>query len=118
MPRQVEAELPKQLSITRAPVPFSVMTAVTTVDTEVAEISVANTTNASITLTVQDTQSTPRNLLYQVNIDPNQPVSLQFAPPELLKGGLQWQASATGLEGTIRGRTHLGLTLGTNNTPV
>lgn len=123
MPLSIDSVYPKDVNIVRLAVPFSVMTAVTTVDTEVAEITVANTTSGTITITVQDTQASPKQLFNVVNVDPNQPVSLQLSPAELMKGGLQWQASATGLVGTIRGRQLLALSLGaassqTNNQPV
>lgn len=104
---------PKSFNVNASAIPFSVMTAVTTVHTDLALLSVANTTNAAITLTVQDAQATPQPLVYQINIEPNVPVILNYDPPQHMTSGLSWQASATGLIGTMRGTQIMNLQLGT-----
>lgn len=117
------AQLPKEISLSLSAVPFSVMTAVTTVHSELSEISVTNTTGSAITLTVQNGQAAPMKLLSAVNIDPATPVILTFDPPAIMDAGISWQASATGLIGTIRGRTKMAYVLGaatqqSNNQPI
>lgn len=114
-------QLPKEILLTAGAVPTS-LTPVTSVDSEVSEITVTNTTAGSLTLTVQDQQGTPIKLLNAINVDTNVPIILPYDPPALMSGGIKWIASGAGLTGTIRGRQRMGLTQGaasatTNNQP-
>lgn len=113
-------QLPKDLNLARAAVPTG-STAVTTVDTDVAEVTVANTTGSTITLTVTDAAG--NQIVNVINVAANSPVSLQFSPAEFCSGGVKWLAGGAGLVGTIRGWQRMGLTLGTataqsNNQPI
>lgn len=111
-------QLPSEVNILAAAIPSGAMTPVTTVDTEVAQITVSNTSGGAITITIEDTQASPIAFQTNKSVPANDEVTYQFSPPLLFKGGLQWQAGGSGLVGTVRGRKLLNKTLGTNNAPV
>ena len=69
-----------------------------TADTYIFQLVVANTTNASITFTLQDNQGTPLQLYNNTPVDPGVP--LFFSMDELgvlFKSGAKWVAGAVGL---------------------
>jgi len=101
---------PALMDTGRIVVPYLSMTDIATVDCEVLEIEVQNSTASTITLTVQDKQSTPRKLLDAVNIDPGYPVILPFRGSGRCANGVSWQASATGLYGRLVGNKHAAMT--------
>lgn len=116
-------QLPSEVTSGPAAVPNSGMTDITTVDTEVALITITNTTAGALTITIQDKQTSPQALATSHSISANSELSYDFNPPRLFIGGVSWQASNTGLVGLVRGRKVLGLSQGassaqTNNLPV
>lgn len=102
---------PRQANTLLSAVPNVTMTAVTTVDTAVQQLVFSNTTGSTITVTVEDTQASPKAAFFQINILANAPCILPFDPPMLFVGGVQWQASATGLVGAIQAQRKTGWTL-------
>ncbi len=112
----VFTQLPKELELDLVAIPTAVMTAVTTVDTDVQNFAIVNTTGSPITLSIKDTQASAQFYLDAVSIAANTTYSIIADPPQHFKGGLQWQAGGAGLVGSLRGRTHLGLTQGAATT--
>jgi hypothetical protein len=84
-------------------VPFSAMTAITTVDTFVSQLTVTNTTAGALTITVQD--GSGNKLLNAVSIAANTTMNPPLVWPDLvlMTGGVKWQASATGLVAELFG---------------
>ena len=109
-------QLAKEVNLPLQAIP-AVATAVTTVDTEVAELSVSNTTAGALTVTVTDGQSSAQGFLTTVNIPANSTTLIVSDSPILFKSGVKWNGSSTGLVGSLRGRSVLGLTLGANGSP-
>ena len=83
-------------------IPFASLTTVFSADIALEKLVVANTTTGVLTLTVEDGVG---NALYKdVPFPPNATVILNFDGLELT-GGLKWKASATGLNGAVKGYT-------------
>ncbi len=94
-----QREIPSGLST----VP-STLTDVTTSDSWLFQITVANKTAGTVTLTVQDKASPAKSLLSAVSITAN--TTYVIAIPEGVKmtGGIAWQASAgNSLDAEIKG---------------
>ena len=118
MPTQA-SQYPKEFDTGRILVPFASMTDIATVDCEVLGIEVQNSTAATITLTVQDKQGTPRKLLDAINIDPGYPYVFEFNGREArCSSGVSWQASATGLYGRLVGNQLASVTGITTDAPL
>lgn len=96
------SQLPREFVIDEAAIPAS-PTAVTTVLSEVARISVSNTTAGTITFTATDAAGNPLGNLNAAPIDPGNPASFEFHPPIRCTGGLKWGASGVGLVGSVEG---------------
>lgn len=83
-------------------------TVVTAGDTELAELSVTNTTSGNLTITLTNTAGV--NIEDVVNVPPGAPTILIWNPP-LRTLGLKWSASDVGLQGTVSGRKTTGWVL-------
>ncbi len=83
-------------------------TAVTVGDTELAELSMTNTTSATLTLNLTNTNGD--FIMDALNVAANAPVVILWNPP-LRTNGLKWYASSSGLTGTASGRKTTGWVL-------
>ena len=93
----------RELTGSLVPVPTS-PTDLTTVDTWIRQIYVSNPTGGSITFTVKDKQSTPRNVLGAVAIAANSTSLVMICPDGLYcPGGVNWSAGGAGLEAEVFG---------------
>lgn len=93
----------KELGVSRQVVPDSA-TDVTTVDSWISAITVANTTGSNVTFLVLDKQSSAKTLVPTVVISPNTIVILEWAQPTFMEGGIRWQAgTASALHAEIIG---------------
>jgi len=72
-----------------------------TKDTWVFQIVVANTTAVAVTFTVLDKQGTPRNLVPAVSLAANSLTIISFAEGVKMTGGVNWNASADALDAAI-----------------
>lgn len=112
--------LPKEVNYIRSAVSTGAAV-ITSLDTDVSQLEVTNVTSGALLITVQDGSG---NALYKsVSIAANQATLLVSDPPVFFPGGVSWSASNSGLFGTVRGRTLLGLTMGSatpqsNNQPI
>lgn len=79
----------------------AVATDLTTADTRLWQISVANTTSGAITFTVKDRQTTPRNILAAVSIAGNTSYVMSWPEGIFCSSGINWSASGAGLESSI-----------------
>lgn len=78
-------------------------TAVTTTDTWVKQIVVANTTGGAVTLLVTDGQGSPVTLVPTVSLAANTLYVTVFPDYVKLTSGVKWQAGSAGLTGEIFG---------------
>lgn len=103
--------LPKVIDTTLVAIPTS-PTAVTTVNSSISNITLANTTSGSITVTVQDAQTVPVAILQATAIGANSTVVVSWDPPISMANGITWSASGAGLNGKILGTRVIGFTQG------
>ncbi len=114
-------QLPKDIVVSQAPVDFAALTAVTSASTDVAELNVTNITSADINFTLTNfSASAAFNALI---VSPGYPANFVFDPPLHFDGGVKWQATSTGLQASIQGRTRGGFSQGSatpqsNNLPI
>lgn len=75
------------------------LTALTSTDTVLFQIVVSNPTAASINFTLQDQQGGggPYQLFKTTAVDPGVPLVFSVANGVLMKSGIKWQGSASGL---------------------
>src|ERR1044072_1207580 len=77
---------------------------VTTKDTYLQQMSIANVGAAAATLTVKDKQSTPRYVFNALTVEPNTIVIIAWPQAIELRGGLNWVASdATSIQVALEG---------------
>lgn len=88
------------VSETIAAVPSSA-TDLTTTDTRLWQISVANTTAGALTFVVLDKQTTPRTVIPTVSIAANTAYIISWPEGVFCSSGINWAASATGLEASV-----------------
>ncbi len=103
--------LPRDVNTGNVAIPFAAAGNVSSTNCELGQLTVTNTTSATITLTLADRQASPINIEYQINADPNAPFILQWDPPLPCSGGATWQAQSTGLQGCVLGRRETGWVL-------
>jgi hypothetical protein len=92
-----QVTLPEGLSA----VPTS-LTAVSSVDSWIFQITVNNSTSGSVTFTVQDQQGTPQQLVGET-IPANTVQIISFPSGVKMIGGIKWVAGATGVISEIFG---------------
>lgn len=83
---------PKALATGLVTIPSSAAD-LTTTDTVIFQITLANKTAGAITVTVLDKQSPPKTLLGAVSIAANTTLVLNFGEGVLMKKGVNWVAS-------------------------
>ena len=76
-------------------------TDLTTTDTRIYQISVANTTAGALTITIKDRQSSAKNVCTAVSIAANTTYILAWQEGLFLDDGLNWIASGAGLEASV-----------------
>ena len=91
-----------QISETLAQVP-AVATDLTTTDTRIWQITVANTTAGALTFTLKDKQATPRYICAAVSIAANTTYILAWPEGQFGSSGLNWSGSGAGLEASVVG---------------
>lgn len=84
-----------------AVVPHSSAADVIVRDVWVEEVILCNSTTADITVTIQDKQSTPAPLFKDYSVAAKDTAGARFEGA-YMSGGINWQASATGLFARIR----------------
>lgn len=67
------------------------------------QIVICNTTAGAVTFTLKDKQATPRNILTAVSIAANTTYIVSWPEGQYCEGGINWVASATGLEASVVG---------------
>ena len=72
----------------------SSLTAVTSADSVIYQITVSNVDSGAHTLLVQDQQATPGILVPTISIPANTVIIMEFPEGILMKSGIKWQASA------------------------
>ena len=93
---------PHQITETLAAVP-AVATDLTTTDTRIWQITVANTTAGALTFTLKDRQATPRYICAAVSIAANTTYILAWPEGQFGSSGLNWSGSGAGLEASVVG---------------
>ena len=79
----------------------TVATDLTTKDTWVYQITVANTAETATTLTVQDRAATPRKLVPDVSLGANSLTIISLPEGVKMTGGINWMASQDALDVSI-----------------
>lgn len=79
----------------------AVATDLTTIDTWLFQITVANTTGGALTFTVIDKQTSPVTLLAAVSIAANTTYIIRWPEPVFMSGGVNWSASGAGLTADV-----------------
>jgi hypothetical protein len=98
----VDSYYPREVRIGMSAVP-STSTQLTSVDTEVHEINVANVTSAGITFTV--TAGDGNTLIPAFTVPAaTETIPVYNATGELCRGGVSWQAASSGLIAELNGR--------------
>ena len=77
------------------------LTALTTTDTWVFQIAVANSTAGALTLLVTDTQASPLQLVPTASVPGNSFALFSYPEGVKLIKGMKWQASGTGLHAEV-----------------
>lgn len=93
---------PHQISETITTVP-AVAADLTTTDSRLWQISIANTTAGALTFTLKDKQATPRYALAAVSIAANTTYVVAWPEGQFFSGGVNWVASGAGLEASVIG---------------
>lgn len=93
---------PHQISEIIAAVPTS-GTDLTTTDSRVWQISVANTTAGALTFTMADKQATPRYAIKAASIAANTTYVVAWPEGIPFSGGINWSGSGSGLEASVIG---------------
>lgn len=107
---------PREMDTGRIAVPFAVMTDIATVDCNVESIEVQNSTAGTITLTIQDKQTSAKKLWDAVAVDSGQIFEVRYEGDGRCSKGVSWQASATGLVGRLYGHKLTGWTAASSGT--
>lgn len=76
-------------------------TDLTTTDSRLYQISIANTTAGALTITIKDRQSTPRNICTAASIAANTTYILVWPEGLFCSSGINWIASGSGLEASV-----------------
>lgn len=80
-------------------------TSVSTTDTWIFQITVANTTGSAVTFTVQDRAGSPKSLISAVSIAANTTYVMAFPEGVLMDDGFTWSAStASALHASVNAR--------------
>ena len=79
----------------------AVATDLTSTDSRLWQISVANTTAGALTFLVKDKQATPRTIIPTVSIAANTAYVISWPEGIFCYGGINWTASSTGLEAAV-----------------
>jgi hypothetical protein len=75
-----------------------------TMDTWLEEITLTNTSDAAVTVTVTDRQSTPRAVLSELSVDAHTTYVIRFSA-RYCPSGVAWSASSgTAVVGYVRGK--------------
>lgn len=85
-----------------AAVPTSA-TDLTTADSVVFQVTLANTTGSPINFTLLDKNTAPLGLFTATPVAANQTIAFNFDDGVPMKGGLRWSASGAGLNAHIVG---------------
>ena len=73
----------------------------TTTDSRIWQISVANTTAAAITFLLKDKQATPRTVIPTISIAANTAYIISWPEGVFCSSGINWVASGVGLEVSV-----------------
>ena len=76
-------------------------TDLTTTDTRLYQLSIANTTAGALTITIKDLQASAKNLCTAVSIAANTTYILSWPEGVFLDDGMNWIASGSGLEASV-----------------
>lgn len=80
-------------------------TALSTTDTWIFQLTVANTTGSAVTFTVQDRATSAKTLLAAVSIAANTTYVIAFPEGQKMKNGITWSAgTASALHASIMAR--------------
>lgn len=115
-----ETQLPRDVNVMLVAIPAPTATDIitaNTVDIDIAEVTVSNSTSADINFTLQDNQTSPVKVLDAIIIGANSPVILPFDPPVTMQGGAKWFAQSAGLTGSIRGRRKMAYAVSAGGPP-
>jgi hypothetical protein len=79
------------------------LTAFSTATSVIYQISVSNTTAGSLTFLVEDNQTSAQALVPTISIPANTNIIMSWPEGVKMLGGINWQASSTGLTAEIYG---------------